>query len=551
MIQKMQLSRRDFLTASLGLMGTTIINPFEFYSGLQPVLDKAFIDRHKVIIENNILSAMEAVYLHNNEIFDESYRPDLKYNEKIVSFYDYGATGISVLACHASRGDQRALNLMKKIQRNIKFYQENIHGTNVNGRLGERIWSIPLRRLLLHIALAYEKMEPALTVEEKQWYAELIDQQVRLAIEHNRNFFPGELNLNRTSANNHTAIFMQGIYYCGKLFNRPEWVHMMEEFAHRMYDCVHPDGYFEEHTNEEHEGGPSMVYTRLTLGCLYDVLGGKNNSQDKFVRAGNFYRSFVNYDYRMISIADERTNCHNSKGIDYGLALHSLTPQGRYFIVDNLNTIDYSKLSIENLAVIYHELDLMQTGDCRMSENRIEGNSRITLPLGVVRKNGFTAGISALFALNRIIQPGSDYALDQQNMVYLSHEKEGLALIGYKSKKNPQFSTFRIGDDAYTTKTGELIMGNGWAEATLYYKTFTSKIRWEIRKRARLILSSDSDQIITTTLTAVDEKYIKTDYKYNIVYLEGFSPYTENNKAEKIKSLIFEWNKKLVVEFNC
>ena len=169
----------------------------------------------------------------------------------------------------------------------------------------------------------------------------------------------------------------------------------------------------------------------------------------------------------------------------------------------------------------------------------------------MVRKNGFTAGISALFALNRIIQPNSDYALDQQNMVYLSHEKEGLILIGYKSKKNPQFSTFRIGDDAYTTKTGELIMGNGWAEATLYYKTFTSKIRWEIRKRARLILSSDSDQIITTTLTVVDEKYIKTDNKYNTVYLDGFSPYTENNKAEKIKSLIFEWKKKMVVEFIC
>ena len=85
-------------------------------------------------------------------------------------------------------------------------------------------------------------------------------------------------------------------------------------------------------------------------------------------------------------------------GIDYGLALYSLTSKGRYFITDNLTNLDYMKLSVEDLSVIYHELNLMKTGDCKLPENRTEGNSKITLPLGIIRKNGFTAGISGLLA---------------------------------------------------------------------------------------------------------------------------------------------------------
>ena len=251
----------------------------------------------------------------------------------------------------------------------------------------------------------------------------------------------------------------------------------------------------------------------------------------------------------MISVADERTNCFNSKGIDYGLAVHSLTDRGRYFIVDNLESMDFSRLSIEALAVIYHELDLMQTGNCALPENRTDGNARITLPLGVVRKHGFTAGISALWALNRVIRPTSHYAMDQQNMLYLSHKKAGLILTGYKSKNDPWFSTFIIGDDAYTVRTGELEMGNGWAEAQLYYETFNAKIRWEISDTARLILSSDSDQVITTSLPVTNEKYIKTDTTFIVKYLNGFSPYSKNNLAGQIKSLIFKWQKRLVIEF--
>ncbi|MCK4893935.1 MAG: hypothetical protein KAT07_08210 [Calditrichia bacterium] len=541
---KAKISRRVFFATGLDLLVPVLSFPHHLFTKDQLKLNQEFINRTKRRIEREILQAMEKIYLHERETFDDNYNSGNKLIEKIVSYYDYQASGISVLSALASNGNARALTLIKKIQQNISYYQQNFFRTQIE----ERFWEVPLRRLLLHIALAYKKMEPVLSKDEKQWYLKLVEEQVPLAIEHNKNFVPGETDLYLTT-NNHTAIFMQGIYYCGQVFNHPEWVDLTLDFAERMYESVHPDGYFEENTNEAHEGGPSLIYTRLTIGSLYDVLDGKKHPREKFIKAGNFYRSFINYQYKMISVADERTNCFNSKGIDYGLAVHSLTDRGRYFIVDNLESMDFSRLSIEALAVIYHELDLMQTGNCALPENRTDGNARITLPLGVVRKHGFTAGISALWALNRVIRPTSHYAMDQQNMLYLSHKKAGLILTGYKSKNDPWFSTFIIGDDAYTVRTGELEMGNGWAEAQLYYETFNAKIRWEISDSARLILSSDSDQVITTSLPVTNEKYIKTDTTFIVKYLNGFSPYSKNNLAGQIKSLIFKWQKRLVIEF--
>ena len=537
-----KFTRREFTKITCLSAASFTLAGFKAFSSLE--LDQEFIEDTKRKIEMAILTIMEEIYLHDREIFDDSYRSGLKFIEKVVSYYDYQATGISVLAQLAIKGNPRALTLIKKLQKNMRYYQRNFFNTNIESRF----WTVPLRRLLLHIALAYEKLEPILSQEEKKQYRELMEEQVPLAIKHNRNFLPGEKDLHLKYVNNHTAIFMQGIYYCGKVFKKPEWVTMMLDFAERFYNSGHPDGYFEEHTNESREGGPSLVYTRLTAGCLYDILNGKKHPLEKFIKAGNFYRSFINHDYQMIPIADERTN-HNSKGIEYGLALHSLTPQGRYFIVDNLESLDYSKLSPEGLAVLYHELDLMVPGNCELPENKTKSNSRITLPLGIVRKNGYTAGLSALRALNWAINKNSDYALDQQNMVYLSHQKTGVILTGFKSKRDPEYSTFRIGDDAYTIKTGELKMGDGWAEAHLYYQAFNAKIRWEITDTAKLILSVNSDQTVTSSFPIIGDSYVKTDQNYKIKKLNGFSPYTEANKSKSVKAAIFRWQKELTIEF--
>lgn len=508
-------------------------------------LDLDFINKVKTNIENAIIPMMETIYLHDGETYGDNFGPGSKTIEKVVSYYDYQATGISVLARLANDGNTRALTLIHKINKNTDYYRKNIFRHGIGGQPS---WDVPLRRLLLHIALAYERLCPILDAEERQWYVDLVNEQVPIAIEHCRNFLPGEKDLHLKSVNNHTAIFMQGVYYCGKVFRRTDWMELALDFAERYFENGHVDGYFEEHTNRDREGGPSLVYTRLTAGCLYDVLDGKKRPHGKFINAGKFYRSFLNCNFDKIPIADERTNA-SGRNDAYGLALHSLTSRGRFYIVNILESIDYPRATPEHLAVIYHELDLMVQGECTPSENRVDGVCRISLPLGVVRKNGFTAGISALRALNREIARNSDYALDQQNLVYLSHEQEGIILSGIKSKNNAEFSTFRINDDAYPVETGSLKMDDGWAEVSVCYKTFKGNIRWDIENIARLTLSVDTDRTVTTSLPITDQRFVKTDGKYELRQLSGFSPYTEGNKANNVNSLIFQWKKTLVIEF--
>ena len=146
--------------------------------------------------------------------------------------------------------------LIRKILDNSRYYTENIYGKDVEGS----VWNIPLRRLLLHLAVAYQTLQPILKEEEKKEIKELVEQQIPLAIKWNKDFLPGKGDL-YMNTNNHTAIFMQGIYRCGKIFNHPEWSEITLDFAKRMYDSVNPDGYFEEMSNKERESGPSLVYT--------------------------------------------------------------------------------------------------------------------------------------------------------------------------------------------------------------------------------------------------------------------------------------------------
>ena len=229
---------------------------------------------------------MEKIYLREGKDIT-TYNPGLKLLEKIEGYYDYQACGISVLAVLALKGNDRAKILIRKILDNSLYYAAHIYGQDVEGS----VWNTPLRRLLLHMAVAYQTLQPILKEEEKKEIKELVEQQIPLAYKWNKDFFPAKKNL-YMNVNNHNAIFMQGIFRCGKIFDHPEWSEKTLEFANRMYDAVNPDGYFEEAGNKERESGPSLVYTRLSLGCLYDVLDGKEKAQEKFIKAGDFLPFF-------------------------------------------------------------------------------------------------------------------------------------------------------------------------------------------------------------------------------------------------------------------
>jgi hypothetical protein len=512
------------------------------------VLDQKLIERTRRRIEEAVVAVCQETYGHGSVRPPDSFRPGLKEVERIVSYYDYYACGISVLAPLAARGDARAQKLVETHRRCMDYYRTKLYGQPVKDH---GILHIPIRRLLFHAALAYRDLSKQLTSKQRNAYVSLIDQQVRAALEHCAHFHPGERRLYLGYANNHTAIFMQAIYYCGRIFKRPEWMRTALEVARRFYASCHPDGYWEEHTNILREGGPSIVYTPLTAGCLYDVLNGLQHGQPLFVKAGNFHRSFINADRELIPLADERTN-HDGRWAVFGLALHSLTARGRQFIVDSLTDRDFTKESPESLGVIYHELELMRTGSCVPSEYATDGSSRIRLPLGVVRKNGWTAGVSALRALNRVQCANSDYALDQQNMLYLSHRDHGVILTGFKSKRDSQWSTFQCGADAYTDRTGTLKLNASGVDAKLHYCTFDASIRWELGRRARLTLTTDTNREVTTVFplhTAACAKRIRSKTPFEQIKLKGFSPYTAGNTADSEAAVRFKWRNQLVIEF--
>lgn len=496
-------------------------------------------------IEAAIVPVMERLYGHGEPVFPSDYRPGLKYFEKVSNFYDYAACGLSVLAPLARAGDLQASRLVAILQQNMEYYSRNIYAHDIPD-FG--LWTIPLRRVLLHLALAYRALDEGLSAGERRRYQDLVEQQVPLVIAHCRHFLPGRRDLHLAGVNNHTAIFMQGVWYCGQVFGRPDWSALAHDFAERFAASGHPDGYFEEHTNADREGGPSLVYTPLTAGCLYDVLGGKAGGHPGFIRAGDLFRALLNERREMIPLADERTN-GNGVSRSYGLALHTLTPRGRAHVKESLEETDFTALGPEELAVIYHELDLMRTGPIEVPEYRVEGAFRLTLPLGVLRGGGFTAGLSAMRALNWTLMPDSDYALDHQTMVYLSHRDQGVLLSGFKSKRDPDYSTFRIGEDAYPVRTGTLAMGGGWAEARLHYATFAATLRWDVGQRARLTLGVDTDRPVVTTLPCAPEVCFHSTQPGERVTLKGFSPYTRGNTGPGIAALRFQWTRELQVEF--
>ena len=181
--------------------------------------------------------------------------------------------------------------------------------------------------------------------------------------------------------------------------------------------------------------------------------------------------------------------------------------------------------------------------------SRTDGAYRLTLPLGVLRSNGYTAAISALKALNREVAPRNDYALDHQSLVYLHHQTAGAILTGIKSKRDPAFSTFRIGDDAYPVRTGALDIRPGVADATAHYATFVARIRWDMTGDPALILSTDDDRPVTTTLTVGHADGIRSETPYERVDLPGFSPYAEGNRDAPVPALRFVWSRSLRLSF--
>jgi len=457
-------------------------------------LDAAFVRSVRRDIDEQIREPAERLY--GSGASRDAVREDLKAVEQLVVYHDYEACCVSVLGRLAAEGQTWAWPLIERIVDNTRRC--------LAAHAGEDGSFFPIRRLPLHLARCYRFLGLSGGGRRDRLLRETIEAAAGAVIEHFGRFHPGLSELcNQTLGTgvNHVAIAAEGVWLAGEVLNRREWQRMAEDFADRLLAYGHRDGYFEENTNDRREGGPSLCYTTLTAGALYHLCRWRGELPiGRFQDCGRFSRMVTDAGLNDLLFADERTN--REQVSVFGLALHSLSGPGRGFLrlllADRVRPIGTRVL--EAMARLDHELDGVELGGGAVPEPWVDGSFGLSLPLGVHRGDGWTLGLSALRALNREIQAGSDYALDRQALVYASHQDAGALVAGFKSKRDARFSTLCAGDDAYPASTGELAMTSDAMTARVRYESFEATLCWQFGDEPTLVMTSEHEGTLVARL---------------------------------------------------
>lgn len=544
----------------------------------QEGLTTEFLKNIQSQIESVILSKASAYFTPEGTAYTQN-NPALKKLEMIVNYYDYQPCCASVLGLLAANGNEEALSIVRRLIENVRYYIGE--GRNKEG------FSNSLRRSQLHLVIAYERLKDKLTPSEANEWAEVLTRSGADMLDHFNNLqerVPTLDNRGFGTGINHVAIAAEGIYKSGVALDRHDWQDTASAFNDRLIAYGHPDGYFEEHTNDAREGGPSLVYTPLTAGCANLIeIWRDQRDRARFEKCGAFFRNFMDTHLKAMPFADERANPH---GLGcYGIAIHALSPEGRGLLHLHLDQVNFENMSLEYLARLHLEIDHMETGNGAIPEPLQDRQYRITMPLGIVHQHNWTMGLSAMKALNREMSPNSDYALDRQTLLFLSHPEAGTLISGTKSKHDVGWSTVRKGDDAYPVRTGELDIQSDKATATVHYETFNVTVTWFFGEEPRLVFSTDSPDTLTTqlvleapigtpftidgnttatfgdeastieqvTAVATENWAISADQTGRLIwYVAPFNPYSDGNKsAPNTRRPVFavDWNKHLEFTF--
>ena len=545
------------------------------HEGLTPEFLKTIQNK----IESVILNKASAYFTPEGTAYTQN-NPALKKVEMIVNFYDYQPCCASVLGLLAANGNEEALGIVHRLFDNVQYYLGE-------GREKEGFTN-SLRRSQLHLVIAYERLKNILPETETSAWADILSQSTEDILHHFNNLqekMPALDNRGFGTGINHVAIAAEGIFKSGMALDRTDWQKTAGAFNDRLLAYGHPDGYFEEHTNDDREGGPSLVYTPLTAGCAYLIQRWQNQyDRPRFEKCGAFFRNFMDAHLHAMPFADERANPH---GLGcYGIAIHALAPEGRGLLRLYLEQVKFENMSLEYLARLHLEIDHMETGEGAIPEPFQERQFRIGQPLGVVQSHSWTMGLSAMKALNREIASQSDYALDRQTLLFLSHPNAGTLISGTKSKHDPNWSTVRSGDDAYPVRTGELDIQAHQATATVHYETFTVQVTWIFGDTPQLKFTTDSPDTLTTqlvldtplgtpftiddntavtfgeeastidnaTTVATENWSISSDQTGRLIwYVAPFNPYSDGNKSTpNTRRPVFavDWTQQLTFTFS-
>jgi hypothetical protein len=555
-----------------------------------------FIEDIRRKIETIALDKSQYIYIEQGWEGFRRANKHLKEIEQELNFFDYQACVVLPLSNLARLGSSHAMQVVQEIITNTSFYlrsvqnRQLIRGLKRLSRLSiQRHYRTPLRRIGTYLVLSYKNLEGVLTKSEKEMWNKLMHKIAEQIVAHSNSLKPNikePHSSNLGIGTNHYSLMSEALWLLGKHFKNEKWYELAADFSDRLMSFAPIDGYFEEHTNIAREGGPSLRYTPLSSGAMYHIQLWKGTlKEERFFKCDEFQRNMVDQNLNVLCFADERSN--DTKLRPFGIALHSLTPEGRYYlhrVLTNGKPLDPDCLDLQGLARVYFETESMQTGSCTCSAPFENGFYRISLPLGIMRQNGWTAGLSTLKCLNRELYPNGPYALDMQNLLFLSHKRAGIILRGFKSKNNILWSTVRKGMDGYTVETGELRVDKDKLCGLSIYKNFSVQLSWYFDESITLqLLSNESKltlqlplEITWDTIVLINDSHELKIHDQNIK-VEGissistnqwklessiagdllwpvgpFSPYNANNLADRHEQralFSIDWSRTITVKF--
>jgi hypothetical protein len=314
---------------------------------------------------------------------------------------------------------------------------------------------------------------------------------------------------------NHVVLYLSTIYRAGMVLGRRDLCDDVLPVARAMAADMHPDGYWDEHSDVLRSGGPTPSYNYLCMGAIHLLAEWTREPifQNAADRAAWFHANFCYPDGMFCDLMDERVRCdlspraavtrYDSPRI-WGLHAMSTTPEGRASAVLHLtgwlNAKSQSRhVSAEALARMVENYLYWKIGPISSPPtDRPDHAARLTLPAGLFRSGAWCIGLSCIRALT----PGDDayrnnpWALERQKVFSVWHERVGLIIDGSHSKFQPDNSTFAATPDQghdYYPVGGELEVSGDEFIARPAYKTFFGVVRLRVidARTLRIKLSID------------------------------------------------------------
>jgi hypothetical protein len=293
------------------------------------------------------------------------------------------------------------------------------------------------------------------------------------------------------TSTNHVALYVSTVYRAGEVLGRKDLRDVALPIGRALAADVHPDGYWDEHSDLLRSGGPTPSYNYLTTGGMGLMYAWTREAvfRSAIDAATRFHARFSYPDATFFDLIDERVRAgHDSAPRIWALFAFSHSAEGRGSAIAHFRGW---RKHVEHLE------DVQGETLARHCENQLYWNdgetvpapferpdhsATMVLPAGIFRRKAWSVGLSAIRATNAEDPAYRDnpFGLERQKLFSIWHPKTGLLIDGSHSKHQLENSTFSaLGDYAndYWPCGGAVGEENGELTVHAAYKTFFASVR--------------------------------------------------------------------------